>query len=92
MQQILEIIGNLFTLESPCLFYPGVWVCVAIIWVLVLSCALTSLWSRPFGRGKKTLWTVVVVAVPILGLAAYLPFSLGEELFPLLGFWRKPRQ
>jgi hypothetical protein len=34
---------------------------------------------------------VLVVGVPVVGLVAYLPFSLGEELFPLLGFWRKPR-
>lgn len=92
MQRILEIIGNLFTLESPCLVYPGVWFCVAVIWFLVVTCALTSVWGRASGRGSKTLWTALIVGVPLVGLAAYLPFSLREELFPLLGFWRKPRQ
>lgn len=90
MQRLLEIIGNVFTLESPCLFYPGVWFCAAFIWLVVLVCALTSIWRRPFGRPRKALWTAVVVALPLVGLAAYLPFSLSEELFPLLGFWRKP--
>jgi hypothetical protein len=50
-----------------------------------------SVWSRPFSRWRKTFWTALVVGVPLVGLAAYLPFSLGEELFPLLGIWRKPR-
>lgn len=91
MQQILALLGRLFTLESPCLFYSGVWVCAAIIWVLTVICALMSVWSRPFSRWRKTFWTALVVGVPLVGLAAYLPFSLGEELFPLLGIWRKPR-
>jgi hypothetical protein len=91
MQQILELLGRLFTLESPCMFYSGVWICAAILWVLTVICALTSVWSRPFSRRRKTLWTLLVVGLPLVGLAAYLPFSLGEELLPLLGFWRKPR-
>jgi hypothetical protein len=91
MQQILAILGRLFTLESPCLLFPGVWVCAAIIWLTVVICALTSVWSRPFGRWQKALWSLLVVGIPIVGLVAYLPFSLGQELFPLLGFWRNPR-
>ncbi len=91
MQQLLALLGRLFTLESPTLHYSGVWICVAIIWCVTVVCALTSVWSRPFGRWRKALWTVLVVGLPVVGLVAYLPFSLGEELFPLIGFWRKPR-
>ena len=91
MQQVLALLGRIFTLESPCVFYPGLWVCVGLVWAVVVTCAVTSIWSRPFGRRRKALWTAVVAGVPVVGLLAYLPFSLGEELFPLLGFWRKPR-
>ena len=92
MHQLLNKLGDLFTLRSPLLLYPGVWLCVAVIWFLVIGCTLTSVFSRPFSRRKKVLWALVVVGVPLVGVLAYLPVSLNEELFPLLGIWRKPRQ
>jgi|APSaa5957512622_1039677.scaffolds.fasta_scaffold04404_5 hypothetical protein len=92
MQRILEILGNFFTLNSPSLTYPGVWFCVIAVWLLVLICSLTSIWGHRFGRGKKIFWSVIVLAMPLVGVAIYVPFSLGEELFPLLGFWRNPKR
>lgn len=91
MQQLLEKLANIFTLESPSLLYSGVWWCVAVVWLLVLASALHSISKNRCTRRKKAFWAVLVIAVPIFGLLAYLPFSLSHELFPLLGVWRKPR-
>lgn len=92
MRQILERLGHIFTLQSPTLLYAGVWWMVGFIWLLVVICALTSIAGRRFSRRAKVMWAALVVGVPLLGLLAYLPFSLNQELFPLLGVWRKPRQ
>ena len=91
MRELLRKLGDIFTLSSPSLMYRGVWICVAIIWVTVVVCALFSIASRPFRRSTKLVWAGIVVLVPLLGLLAYLPFSINEELFPYVGFWRKPK-
>ncbi len=92
MRQILERLGHIFTLQSPTLLYGGVWLLAGLVWLLVVICALTSIANCRFSRRKKIIWAMLVVGVPLFGLLAYLPFSLNQELFPLLGVWRKPRQ
>lgn len=64
---------------------------VGIVWVIVVLCALSSVLSRPFRWWIKGFWMAMIVAAPLVGLLAYLPFSLKEELYPYLGFWRKPK-
>jgi len=88
---MLDKIISMFTLSSPNALSPQVWACAAIIWVTVVVCALFSIASRPFSRPRKLFWAAIVVFLPLVGLLAYLPFSVNEELFPYIGFWRKPR-
>lgn len=64
---------------------------VGIIWAIIALCALSSIISRPFRWWTKLFWAIVVLGAPLVGLLAYLPFSLKEELYPYLGFWRKPK-
>jgi uncharacterized membrane protein YhaH (DUF805 family) len=91
LRDLLRRLGDIFTLNSPSLGYRGIWICVAILWIVVVVCTLSSIASRPFRRSTKRLWAALVIAVPLLGVLAYLPFSVSEELFPYIGFWRKPR-
>lgn len=62
------------------------------IYLVVLVCTLWSIFetgSRPAHRFHQWLWAAVVVAVPLIGILAYLPFSLKHEVFPFLGVWRR---
>ncbi len=54
----------------------GIW--LMVIWSLVLLGALASIRSRAFSPRQRLLWSLVVVGVPVLGLLAYLPFSLSK--------------
>lgn len=92
LDTILEFWQRNFTLESPNVTYYPAWIFVALVWLAVVACTLSSIRSRPFRRRAKIVWSLVVVLLPLFGLLAYLPFSLNEELFPYIGFWRKPRR
>jgi len=91
MSTLFEKLSNYFTLSSPVVSYVGVWIAAAIIWLVVVACTLSSISTRAFRTPVKVFWAVIVVAVPLVGVLAYLPFSLSEGTFPYIGFWRKPR-
>lgn len=59
-----------------------VWVAVIGIWLAVLACAIGSLLNQPFGRRQRIVWLVLMVALPILGVLAYLPFSIRRDELP----------
>ena len=50
-------------------------VCAGVLWALMVWCAISSIRAQPFSVTTQRFWIVVVIAVPILGLLAYLPFS-----------------
>jgi phospholipase D-like protein len=54
-------------------------ICTGVLWALMVWCAITSIRAQPFNMTTRRFWIVVVIAVPILGLLAYLPFSLTRE-------------
>ncbi|MBI3876895.1 MAG: PLDc N-terminal domain-containing protein [Verrucomicrobia bacterium] len=45
--------------------------CAIVIYLVVIGCALHSINSQPFSRTQRMMWITIVVAVPVLGLAAY---------------------
>jgi hypothetical protein len=59
---------------------------VLFIWLLVVACAVGSVFTHQprFEKRKQWFWVCVVVFVPVFGLAAYLPFSLKHEGYPFL--------
>ncbi len=91
MRSILEKLSVHFTLSSPAVGYPFIWICVLIIWLTVVACAYTSVFSKPYRLPAKLIWCAAITLLPLVGLALYLPFALNEELFPYFGFWRKPK-
>lgn len=54
----------------------------AMIWLVVLGCAASSIINQPFSKKQRTFWLMVVVGLPLFGLLSYLPFSIRKEHYP----------
>ncbi len=59
-----------------------VWLAAGVIWFAVLLCAVFSILNQPFSKKQQLVWLVLVIGVPILGLLAYLPFSIRRDELP----------
>lgn len=77
-----------FSFDSP-KFGTQVMACIAIIWLAVLFCALTSINSQPWTRRQRIFWIVIVTAIPFVGVLMYLPFSFRIENYPHLKLLRR---
>jgi hypothetical protein len=77
---------NRFSLEAI-KFNSFVLLAMIAAWLVVVCCAVSSIRARPFSARQKLFWVVFVVAVPLVGVLAYLPFSFNREDLPdiLLG-------
>lgn len=62
-----------------------------VLWLAIVACALSSICAQPLGKAQRRGWMLVVIAVPILGLLAYLPFSLERPVPSLRGWIRENR-
>ena len=67
-----------------------VWFVVLAIWLLVLVCAIGSIFAKPshFTAKQRMFWLLMVVLLPGVGVLAYLPFSYKNEGF---NFMSKPK-
>lgn len=81
---------NRFSLHTA-KFNGQVWTCLAIIWLILLACTLTSIYAQPFSARQRKFWVAIVVLVPLLGVLAYLPFSFRREQLAQLFFIRMQR-
>jgi len=63
-------------------------VCALGLWAVVVACAILSIRAQSFGPIRRRFWIAAVILVPIVGLFAYLPFSLRSEA-PSLRGWTK---
>lgn len=72
-------------------FNGQVWICLALIWLVVLGCAITSIHAQPFSSRQQKFWISAVVCIPLLGVLAYLPFSFRREQLAQLFFLRQQR-
>ena len=72
-------------------FNGQVWLCLAVIWAVVLACAVTSIYAQPFSARQQRFWISMVVFIPLLGVLAYLPFSFRREQLAQLFFLRSQR-
>jgi uncharacterized membrane protein YoaK (UPF0700 family) len=62
-----------------------------LVWMAVLACVVSSIFSQAFDRKQRIFWIAVVVLLPALGLLAYLPFAFHSDDLPLM-FRRKPKR
>ena len=53
-----------------------------LIWAAIVYCAIVSINSQGFSERQRRLWLWIIVCVPLLGLLAYLPFSIRREDLP----------
>ena len=72
-------------------FNGQVWVCLAVIWLVVLACAITSIYTQSFSARQQRFWISIVVFIPLFGVLAYLPFSFRREQLAQLFFIRSQR-
>jgi hypothetical protein len=77
-----------FSLESI-KFNSFVLAAMIAIWLVVLACTVSSILAQPFSRGGKIFWCVFVIAVPLIGVLAFLPFSFSREELPDIFFGGK---
>ena len=66
--------------------HPMIHAGLAIIWVLLLVAAFLSIRSQTFGAVAKWIWFLVILALPILGLAIYAVWCLVRADWSFLKF------
>ncbi len=66
---------------------------LVLVWICVIACVISSIFSQPFDIKQRIFWTAIVVLLPVIGILAYLPFAFRKENLPLI-FMRnkKPRK
>jgi hypothetical protein len=52
---------------------------VAILWLIVVSCTVWSVCLRMRGWPARFFWIAAVVFLPVVGVVAYLPFSMDHD-------------
>jgi len=81
-----EIISR-FSLHAA-KFSGQVWICLGLIWLVVVITTITSIYAQPFSARQRNFWTLTVIFVPLFGVLAYLPFSFRREHLAQLFFLR----
>lgn len=71
---------------------PQIAACLLVIWLIVLFCALSSVFTQPFTRSQRIFWLAMILLLPVVGLLAYLPFSFRREDLPQLFLGKQSRQ
>ncbi len=69
---------NRFSLDALKFNNQILW-CLVGIWLVVLACAVHSIFSLPLNKPQRWFWTLMVVCLPGIGLLSYLPFALTTE-------------
>lgn len=89
MRQALER----FTLDAA-KFNWQVFVCLVLIWAVLVWCATVSIKSQNFSEHQRRIWLWLVVGVPLFGLLVYLPFSIRRDDLPQIFLlkWQKDRE
>ena len=72
-------------------FNPQVAVCMVLIWLAVVACAVGSLYTRPWNSKQRLFWILWIVCLPGIGVLSYLPFSLNTSR-PTAVFSRKEKK
>lgn len=72
---------NRFSLEAA-KFNGQVFFSLLLVWVAIVYCAVASINSHGFSERQRRFWIWTIIAIPLLGLLAYLPFSIRREDLP----------
>lgn len=85
---MLETLFSRFDFSAPNQNWQ-VLVAALIVWVAVLVCTLSSIRSREMPSADRRFWMIIVTAVPLFGVLAYLPFSLRRDSVPFIPLLRQ---
>jgi hypothetical protein len=77
----MSAILDRFSLEAA-KFNGQIFLSLLLVWIAIIYCAILSINSQGFSERQRRLWIGVIVCVPLLGLLAYLPFSIRREDLP----------
>jgi hypothetical protein len=77
----MDKISNKFSLSSA-RFDSSIVLCLCLIWLAVVGSTVSSILAQPFNLRQRIFWVTFVVAVPLVGVLAYLPFSFRREDMP----------
>jgi len=47
-----------------------------LIWLVVLVCAVGSIFNKPWNGRRRLFWLLTILCVPLVGLLIYIPFSI----------------
>ena len=61
-------------------------------WLIVVACALKSVWTRGISKRNAFVWSLLIVFCPVVGVLIFLPFSFRLDHYPDLFIWKKNRQ
>ena len=84
-------IFNRFSLHAA-KFNGQVWLCLGVIWLIVLACTVTSIYAQPFSARQQKFWISAAIFIPVFGVLAYLPFSFRREHLAQLFFIRLQKE
>lgn len=65
-----SLVINIFRFEILNM-HPAVYWGLGVIWLMMVVSAIMSVRSLPISEVKKFVWLLVIIAVPILGMAVY---------------------
>lgn len=82
---------NKFSLDSI-KFGLSIAFCLLVIWVAVALCAVCSVNETIRSPKARIAWMVFILAVPVVGLLAYLPFSTEKVDGFLFNFYRQKKR
>ena len=81
---------NRFSLEAA-KFNGQIFLSLLMVWAALIFCGVFSINSQGFSPRQRRLWIWIIVCVPLLGLLAYLPFSIRREDLPQVFLMRSQR-
>ncbi len=64
-----------------------IWALLGVIWLVTVACGLGSVLAqrKRFTPKEVRFWILMIVAVPMLGLLAYLPYAMPRDGFTVFG-------
>jgi hypothetical protein len=76
----MDTIRNKFSFD-PQKVDDTIWLLMALVWLVVVGCAIGSVIAQKhrFTKQQKIKWILFILCVPVIGLLAYLPYSLKRE-------------
>ena len=61
-----------------------VYVSLVVVWLIILIAGISSIVTRPMGTAGKLVWILLIVGLPLVGMAVYCLYSLFKADYSFL--------